>query len=344
MAKRAGKFHRVSQQDIAREAGVSRVTVSLVLAGKDQTSTETRKRVLEAAQRLRYRPNLLVQGMQTGRTQSVGVLIPGSMSFQGQIARGIHDELIESNYVPIQLYADASPSGQVRELEQVHRLVDRRVDGIIIWPADVSVGDMHFREIWEREIPLVTVDRETTTHADHIGTDEEHGGRLVAEHLYKLGHRRIAHLSLGNRPGTLTRRANALAKSFQDLGGECEITLGEPDDIAALARKLVSATGAKRPTAVAAGMDPIAMKLYAAAAELGLRVPQDLSVVGYADFAFAADLVPPLTTVRQDPYAIGRRAAQMVLARIFGRETSSNPVKVFLKPELIVRKSTAAPA
>src|SRR3954453_21544229 len=92
MAKRDKALRRVSQQDIAREANVSRVTVSLVLAGKDQTSEATRKRVLEVAERLRYRPNLLVQGMQSGRTGVVGVVVPAAMQFQGQIARGIHDE------------------------------------------------------------------------------------------------------------------------------------------------------------------------------------------------------------------------------------------------------------
>src|SRR6185369_10963428 len=88
------KMKRVSHQDIAREANVSRVTVSLVLAGKDQTSEETRKRVMEVARRLRYRPNLLVRGMQTGRTHAVGVIMPSSLHFHGQIARGIHDELV----------------------------------------------------------------------------------------------------------------------------------------------------------------------------------------------------------------------------------------------------------
>src|SRR4051794_17369634 len=97
------QYRRVSHQDIAREANVSRVTVSLVLAGKDQTSEETRKRVLEVAKRLRYRPNLLVHGLQTGRSQTVGVIMPASMHFHGQVARGIHDELITRDYVPIQL-------------------------------------------------------------------------------------------------------------------------------------------------------------------------------------------------------------------------------------------------
>src|SRR3954462_7613461 len=100
------RTRRVSHQDIAREANVSRVTVSLVLAGKDQTSEETRQRVLEVAKRLRYRPNLLVHGLQTGRSQTVGVIMPASMHFHGQVARGIHDELVTRDYVPIQLWVN----------------------------------------------------------------------------------------------------------------------------------------------------------------------------------------------------------------------------------------------
>src|SRR3954453_3741525 len=94
-AKRQKRLRRVSHQDIAREANVSRVTVSLVLSGKDQTSEETRKRVIEVAKRLRYRANLLGHGLQPGRSQTVGVIMPASMHFHGQFARGIHDELVQ---------------------------------------------------------------------------------------------------------------------------------------------------------------------------------------------------------------------------------------------------------
>jgi LacI family transcriptional regulator len=332
-------FRRVSQQDIAREANVSRVTVSLVLAGKDQTSEETRKRVLEVARRLRYRPNLLVQGMQSGRTGAIGMIMPSSLHFHGQIARGIHDEMVKNDFVPIQLWANPSPEGKATELAQIHRLIDRRVDGVIIFPADASVPDVHFREIWERNIPLVTVDRETTTHADHVGTDEELGGRLVAEHLLELGHRRFAHLTYPGRPGSVLRRREAFLKAVKKAGGECKIYEGEQKDFSHLARQLLQEKS--QPTAVFAATDLIAMKVYAAAAEAGLKVPDDVSVVGYADFPFSEDLVPALTTVRQVPYQIGCVAARILLDRILERATDASPQKVRLKPEAIIRRSTA---
>src|SRR5205814_7816704 len=119
MPKRPRMLKRISQQDIAREANVSRVTVSLVLAGKDQTSEETRKRVLEVANRLKYRPNLLVQGMQSGRTGTIGMIMPPSTYFHAQIARGVHDELVKNVYVPIQLLTHSAPEGKAAELTSI---------------------------------------------------------------------------------------------------------------------------------------------------------------------------------------------------------------------------------
>ena len=335
--KRQKKLRRVSHQDIAREAGVSRVTVSLVLAGKDQTSEETRKRVMEVAERLRYRPNLLVQGMQTGRSHSIGVIMPASMHFHGQVARGIHDELVTHNYVPIQLWTNPRTDTKDTELEQIHRLVDRRIDGVIIFPLDVSVPDVHFQEIWQRHIPLVTVDRETTTHADHVGTDEELGGRLVGEHLLALKHKRFAHVTFPHRTGNVFRRGEAFREVVEKVGGKCEILQGAAEELVAKIRQLLMRTD--RPTAVFASTDPMAMQVYSAAASIGLKIPQDLSVIGYADFPFASDLWPPLTSVRQDPYQMGRKAASMLLDRILDRG-SDTPKRIHLKPELIIRGST----
>ena len=329
---------RVSQQDIAREANVSRVTVSLVLAGKDQTSEETRKRVLEAAKRLRYRPNLLVQGMQTGRTGAIGVIMPASMWFHGVIAKGVHDELIDGDFVPVQLWTTPRAHTKELELEQIHRLVDRRVDGMIIFPIDVSVPDVHFQEIWQREIPLVTVDRETTTHADHVGTDEELGGRLAAEHLLSLGHKQLLLMTVPGKTGNVFRRAQSFTKIAEQGGAKVDVVTAHPEDDATPLREVLSRT--PRVTGVFAAMDPLAMKAYRIAMELGLSIPKDLSVVGYADFPFAVDMPPPLTTVRQDPYQMGRQAARILLDRILDRAQSAAPHRYHFAPELVVREST----
>jgi len=329
---------RISHQDIAREANVSRVTVSLVLSGKDQTSEETRKRVMDVARRLRYRPNLLVHGLQTGRTHTIGVIMPASMHFHGQVARGIHDELVQRDFVPIQLWTNPSTDTKATELEQIHRLVDRRVDGVIIWPADVSVPDVHFHEIWERHVPLVTVDRETATQADHVGTDEELGGRLVARHLLSLGHRRVAHVSFPRRTASILRRGEAFSQTIAAGGGTSELVTASEADMVCVMKELLCRS--EPPTAIFGAIDPFAMKAYIAAHECGLKIPQDLSVAGYADFPFAQDLVPSLTTVRQDPYQMGRIAAKTMLDHILDRKGSEEPRRTHLAPMLIVRNST----
>jgi LacI family transcriptional regulator len=278
--------------------------------------------------------------MQTGRTHAVGVIMPSSMHFHGQVARGIHDELVTNDFVPIQLWMSPSTDTKNTELEQIHRLVDRRVDGMIVFPIDVSVPDVHFREIWQRNIPLVTVDRETTTHADHVGTDEEVGGRAAAEHLLSLGHKRFAHVTFPNRTGNVARRGDAFIQAVKSAGGTCEVIAGPADDLLEPIRKVLSRSN--RPTAIFATMDPMAMKVYGAAASLGLQIPRDLSVVGYADFPFANDLVPPLTTVRQDPYQMGLRAARLLLDRILDRASGDTPKRIHLTPMLITRASTGA--
>src|SRR3954447_13472162 len=143
---------------------------------------------------------------------------------------------------------------------------------MIIWPADVSVPDVHFREIWERDIPLVTIDRETTTHADHVGTDEEKGGRLAAEHLLSLGHRRILHATYPNRTGSIAARRAAFIKAVNDAGGTVEVVEAEQAELIPVIRDALAKPD--RATAAFAATDPIAMKAYGAAADLGLRVPE----------------------------------------------------------------------
>jgi LacI family transcriptional regulator len=184
----------------------------------------------------------------------------------------------------------------------------------------------------------VTVDRETTTHADHVGTDEELGGRLVAEHLLSLKHKHVAHVTFPHRTANVLRRGEAFCKVIEKAGGDCQIVQGAAEELVSLIRKVLQQPN--RPTAVFTSTDPMAMQAYSAAASLGLRIPQDLSIVGYADFPFARDLWPPLTSVRQDPYQMGRKAAQMLLDRVLERVGNDTPKRVHLKPELIVREST----
>ena len=195
--------HQVNQKRIAEQAGVSQSTVSLVLSGRRVSSDETSQRVLKAAERLRYRPNLLVRGIQTGKTRMIGVMMPPFDFYWSEVLYGIHDVLTDADHVPITLWTahtGATPrqrNAPGDELLQIHRLLDRRVDGVILWPPFSQAFSEHVNEFSSRNLPVVTIDHELPPeyNADYVGSDEASGGRMAAKHLYDQGHRRMGHLA-----------------------------------------------------------------------------------------------------------------------------------------------------
>lgn len=226
-------------------------------------------------------------------------------------------------------------------LKQMHRLIDRRVDGVILWPRVSEVYGTHLDELESRNLPVVTIDHELDF-SDSVVTDERLGAELVAKHLYKLGHRRIGHLS-GHQEWTwakLRRRyfEEALA-TYPDVTYTLQIGSDDAEEIPDRARQLLQ----KKPTAIFAFGDWVAFEIYKVASEMGLRIPEDLSVVGYSDsHKFSQFINPPLTTVRQKPRQIGMEAAALLMDRIDGKENSSKRVRMVIDCELVVRGSTRA--
>src|SRR5437763_6629784 len=156
---------QVSQKQIAEVAGVSQATVSLVLSGRGVSSEDTKRRVLHAAEELKYRPNLLVHGIQTGKSKMIGVMAPPFDYYWSEVLYGIHDVLAAADHVPIILwnahegFGPRPPNGaHITELEQIHRLLDRRVDGVILWPPFASLFQDHVQQFSSRDLPIVTID------------------------------------------------------------------------------------------------------------------------------------------------------------------------------------------
>jgi LacI family transcriptional regulator len=229
-------------------------------------------------------------------------------------------------------------------LRQINRLLDRRVDGLIMWPPFSLAYYDHFPEFVERRVPVVVIDHYSTV-ADSVETDEEQATAAVADHLLTLGHRRMACLSSRETPSqtwAVKRRS-----SFEDAvrrSSEARVKSWRLNPQGTngpeVARQLLA--DELRPTAVFAASDHEAQFVYQAAAEMGKRIPQDLSVVGFADLDFAASMDPPLTTMRQKPREIGRLAANLIMDRIDGMiPNGDNPTTVKVAAELIVRNSTA---
>jgi DNA-binding LacI/PurR family transcriptional regulator len=194
---------------------------------------------------------------------------------------------------------------------------------VILWPPFAQLYEEHLQEFSSRNLPVVTIDHELPAEysSDYVGSDEASGGRMVAEHLYGLGHRRIGHLAAPAIATWARERRHAFEAAIEKMKGTTLTVLEAPSGHTRLgieqARQMLS--GADRPTAIFAASDLYAKEVYQAAAEKGLRIPDDLSVVGFSDDDFAEEMSPPLTTVHQPPYEIGRRAAEIVLGRSSAR-------------------------
>lgn len=337
---------QVSQREIGELAGVSQATVSLVLAGRKVNSEETRERVLAAANQLKYRPNLLVHGMQTGKSKAIGVMAPPFDYYWSRVLYGIHDTLALHDYVPITVWPSHSGGHfgfETDELAQIHRLLDRRVDGVILWPPFASLFSEHVNEFRSRDLPVVTIDHTLPpsfqTHS--VGSDEKLGARLVASHLIGLGHRNIGHIA----GPSVTAWGKNRRKAFELEVAKCpdarvrsfEVPPGDQTPSTELVRAVLSLSD--RPTAIYAATDSLAKIVYRVAGEFGLKVPRDFSLVGFADHDFSAELNPPLTTVRQPAYEIGCKAAEIVTKAAMSDERQ--PSHVELPVELIIRESTA---
>lgn len=336
-------------KQIAEETGLSLMTVSRAVNGRSGVSQEARDRVLSAARKFKYRPNALGRALRSGRSNTVGVIARPTNAFNSQVIIGIHDHLAEAGIVPMIQFCPAGGETADAELELVHRLVDLRVDGLIFWPAPMTraadhVPDLYFREVWERGLPLVAINRSMpNTHADFSGTDDEYGGRLAAEHLLALGHRRIAHLG-GPDISTYADRRRGFEQALESYGGvEFTFEQSSQDEAYEHAISLLQRPASSRPTAVFASSDYFAVGVYDAAATLGLGIGSDVSVVGFADVDVASVLRPRLTTVRQDAVSIGRNAAKLLLDRLDQPSADPAPREIRILPNLVERASTRRP-
>ncbi len=340
-------------KDVAAEANVSLSAASRILRGeRERFGKDTCERVLDAAKRLGWRRNLLVNGIQTGRTKTVGVMIPPFDSFWVDVLAGIHLTLASADYLPITVWVGDCQEmphfekDQDQGLSQISRLLDRRVDGLILWPSFAVAYYEHFRELMEQRVPVVVIDHEFSEEqiADSIETDEEKCAKAVAEHLYSLGHRHIDCLSSRETDwqAWAVRRRVAFEQSLSEHD-EVESTSWRLNQWGTNGLEVAAEILQQepRPTAVFSVTDHEALFLYEAAEQQGLRIPEDLSVVGFADLDFATSMRPPLTTMRQRPKEIGQRAAQMILDRLDGDFGDTSPTTIRVGGDLVVRESTA---
>ncbi|MDZ8119142.1 LacI family DNA-binding transcriptional regulator [Pontiella agarivorans] len=333
-----------TMKDVAKASGVSYQSVSRILSGgANLHSPTTVRRVEMAAKKLGYIPNLFAIGLQGRKTRSVGIVIdPSKQSFTGEIFRGIYDILMERNYLPILLFHSLDdPVDAV-----VRRLAARRVEGFIIHPNLKQVQDVA-DSVRKYRLPVICVDEYLSNdwNTDFVGTDDALGSRKGIEHLLRLGHRRFAALFI-DKPN-LKVRFEAVEETLTHCEEKCflqRIDRWDFDDNSRnqkRIRKILQQQAA--PTAIVACGDFMLPPIYNAIHELGLRIPEDISVLGFGDTNFSRCLVPPVTTLKQDAYGVGSKAAEILIDRLNNPEESPVVKSIRFSPSLLVRGSTAQP-
>lgn len=335
----AASKENVTMKTIAEEAGVTLTTVSRILNNKGgKYADKTKQRIFEIADRLKYRPNALVLGMQSGKTGTAGVMIPTSEWFYSQIVAGIHEVFLDNEILMLLDWNSRSINKKDDTLERriIHQLVDRRVDGIILRPTCEEFERSYFEEIWERSIPLILVDREmTNVSTDFVGTDGEAGGRAAAEYLISLGHRSMLFIGGGSQVSTSRRREDG----FRKVLSESPVACGKTIDIADATEQLPALLArADRPTAIFCYNDPVAEQTLPLLQQLGLSVPGDISLLGFGNEQ-SGDCPVPLSTFDQHPQQIGKTAAGIYLERVSDAR-GSGVQRELIAPDLLPRAST----
>lgn len=332
---------RILLADVAARAGVSMMTVSRVLNNRPGVSTATRERVLEAAHAAGYVPHAPARGLASGRTGMLGLVIANLLdTYYAEILQGA---VTAAEAHGSRLVLHLTGTSDAREIAQVATLLGGSVDGLIL--VLPRAADYYIDTIAQRRFPCVLVDHRTlVTPLPAIRSTNRAGGEAGTRHLLDLGHRHIGFITGDMTYGCAVERLEGYRALVERGMMPDERYVQEGDWTQASGRRAAEALLRldPRPTAIFASNDLEALGVYEAAHDAGLRVPEQLSVVGFDDRLEARQAYPRMTTVRQPLAAMGGLAVQMVLAQVAGQPLPEPVVE--LPTELVVRASTAPPA
>jgi LacI family transcriptional regulator len=331
-------------KDVAARAGVSVGTVSNVLNRPETVSAPTRERVERAMGELGFVRNESARLLRAGRSRTLAyVMLDATNPFFTDVAQGMESAAEQAD---LSLFLCNSDNDPERERRYLSRLQEQRVQGVLITPNDPD--DPTLDAMARQGTPVVVVDRVRDAESlCSVAVDDTLGGWLAAQHLLDLGHRRIAFVGGPERIGQVRDRRSGAAAAVSDAGLAPDRLVEVRTEAMTVAEgrgaggRIAGMPAAERPTAAFCANDLLALGLLQSSVSLGMRVPDDLAIVGYDDIDFAAAAAVPLTSVRQPRRQLGRRATELLV------DEATNPQhrheRVLFTPELVARASTRRP-
>ena len=332
---------RADITEVARRAGVSVGTVSNVLNRPQIVAPATRDRVLDAIDELGFVRNEAARALRSGRSRTIGlVVLDVSNPYFTDVARGAEEVAEEHGYVVTLCNSGEKAEREARYLDHLEQL---RVQGILIAP--VHTRNPRFKQLVDRGVKVVLVDRRSGRSRCSVAVDDALGGQMAVQHLLDQGHRQVAFVGGPESLQQVSDRLAGAVSAVRAAGAPQMHTLHMPALSFAAGRaavdRLLELPASRRPTAVFCANDLLALGVLQEATRRGLRIPSDLAVVGYDDIDFAAAAAVPLSSVRQPREELGRTAFELLLSEIDDGDDHRHRQVVF-KPELVVRESSEA--
>ncbi|MBX6351723.1 MAG: LacI family DNA-binding transcriptional regulator [Thermoflavifilum sp.] len=332
----------VTIRDVARAAGVSITTVSRALNGYPDVNPETRRRVLEIAEQLNYRPNQVARSLVTQHTRTVGLLVSdftksrGGMYFMYDVLAGVHDGLAQHGY---DMHLVSTTTTRQRLVSYLDFCTERRFEGVIV--MGIRLDDPYVHEVVESKLPSVVIDLPLLSErCGYVMTDNVNGARFAVRHLVSKGHRTIGFVNGVPYAAVCVDRRRGFEDGMRAHGLQPDPELMEEADFtveggAAATRRILE----RRPdvTAIFYASDLMAIGGMREAVKVGRRIPQDLAVIGFDNIDLCEFVQPALTTVGQRKYEMGKSAADMLIGML---DQNLPPEGRMLAPDLIVRRST----
>lgn len=324
-------------KEVAKHAGVSVGTVSNVLNRPDSVAPTTRERVMAAIRELGFVRNEAARHLRAGRSRTVGlVVLDVANPFFTDVARGAEELADEYGAMVVVCNSGENPE---REARHVAQLEEQRVLGVLITP--VGADDVHLSRLVERGTPVVLVDRDAGIHHCSVAVDDVLGGRFAGNHLLEHGHRRIGFVG---GPFSIKQVSDRHAGLVAAVGAGADVTVITGPSLSVAEGRVAGEHVAElpereRPTAVFCANDLLALGFLQEMTRRGIRVPDDIAIVGYDDIGFAAAAAVPLSSVRQPREQLGRAAMDLLLDEVQNK-ANHNHRQVVFQPDLIVRESS----